>query len=58
MASGISLPKPPGVPHSGVKHALASLGIIRSAQIRDPQPRLTEKKKEELKKLAPQISEL
>jgi 4-hydroxy-tetrahydrodipicolinate synthase len=58
MASGVSLPKPPGVPHSGVKQGLASLGIIRSAQIRDPQPRLSEKKKEELGKLAPQIVEL
>ena len=58
MAAGISLPKPPGVPHSGIKEALASLGIIKSARIRDPQPRLSEKKKAEIRKLAPQVVEL
>lgn len=58
LKTGLPLPKPPGVPHAGIKEALAALGIIGSAQVRTPQPALTFKKKREIKMVAEKLSEL
>jgi len=55
---GLPLPKPPGVPHAGIKEALAAMGIIRSARVREPQPQLTLKKKREITEVVKRIAEL
>lgn len=47
-----------GTPHGGVKAALAALGIIRSARMRDPQPMPSDAKRREIADLAAKVSEL
>jgi 4-hydroxy-tetrahydrodipicolinate synthase len=49
---------PVGVPHAGVKEALAAVGLIRSARIRDPQPLPSEAKRRQIRELAPALIEL
>lgn len=58
LALGIKLPKPPGVPHAGIKEALAAIGIIDCGAVRSPQPPLNVKKIRMIKALAPELSEL
>lgn len=55
---GVSLPRPAGVPHAGLKEALAATGILRSAAVRPPQPAVGQKKRDEIRALAPLLSEL
>jgi len=49
---------PVGVPHAGVKEALHSLGLIRSARVRDPQPVPSEARRAQIRELAPSLVEL
>lgn len=55
---GLKIPKPPGVPHAGLKEALAACGIISCAAVRPPQPPLNDKKRDEIRRLAPKVCEL
>jgi len=48
---------PVGVPHAGVKEALVTAGILRSAKVRLPQPGLSDGKRLEVRDLAPKIVE-
>lgn len=47
-----------GVQHSGVKEALVAVGVLKSAAVRHPQPRVSEKRREEIRKIAPRLVEL
>ena len=58
LAGGVKPPKPVGVPHGGVKEALAAVGIIRCASVRCPQPSLSKRKIQEIRSLAPTLVEL
>lgn len=46
------------VPHAGVKEALATAGIIRSATIRAPQPSLSDERRRQIRQLVPTLLEL
>ncbi len=47
-----------GVQHSGVKEALVATGVIRSAVVRHPQPRVSERRRAEIRRIAPALVEL
>ena len=47
-----------GTPHGGVKAALAAIGVIESARMRDPQPMPTDAKRREIAEIAAKVSEL
>jgi dihydrodipicolinate synthase/N-acetylneuraminate lyase len=49
---------PVGVPHAGVKEALVSAGLLRTATVRLPQPGLSERKRLEVRALAQNIVEV
>jgi 4-hydroxy-tetrahydrodipicolinate synthase len=47
-----------GVQHSGVKEALVAVGILKSAAVRHPQPRVSEKRRDEIRSIAARLVEL
>ena len=58
MPESVDEGPPVGVPHAGVKEALFSLGLIRSARVRDPQPAPSEARRAQIRELAPSLVEL
>jgi dihydrodipicolinate synthase/N-acetylneuraminate lyase len=49
---------PIGVPHAGVKEALAALGLIRCAEVRAPQPPLSAQRREQIHREARAVVEI